>query len=88
MGRETRCTVRHDGREAEARAQLGMDGLTVRAPFRLTIPRSRITATEVRGEQLDVAYDGGSVTLVLGESEAARWAHEIANRRHWPTSWA
>jgi hypothetical protein len=81
MGREARCTVRHDGREAEARARLETDELTVRTPFRLTIPRSRIASTNVRGDELDVAFDGGSVTLVLGEREAARWAHDIAHPR-------
>jgi len=79
MGREARCTVRHDGREAEARAQLETDELTVRTPFRLTTPRSQIASTDVRGDELEVAYDGGSVTLVLGEREAARWAHDIAH---------
>jgi len=79
MGREARCTVRLDGRVAEARAQLETGELTVRAPFRLTVPRSQIATAEVRGDELDIAYDGGSVTLVLGEREAARWAHEIAN---------
>lgn len=81
MGRESRCTVRHDGREAEARTQLETDELTVRTPFRLTIPRSQIASTDVRGDELEVAYDGGSVTLVLGEQEAARWAHDISHPR-------
>jgi hypothetical protein len=81
MGRESRCTVRHDGREAEARAQLETDELTIRTPFRLTIPRSQIASTDVRGEELEVAFDGGLVTLVLGEREASRWAHDIAHPR-------
>ncbi|HET7380637.1 MAG TPA: hypothetical protein VFJ24_11390 [Gaiellales bacterium] len=81
MGRESRCIVRHDRREAEARAQLDTDELTIRTPFRLTIPRSQIASTDVRGEELEVAYDGGSVTLVLGEREASRWAHDIAHPR-------
>src|SRR5262249_56674650 len=75
MGREARCIVRHDGREAEARAELETDELTVRTPFRLKVPRSKIASTEIRGDELEVAYDGGSVTLVLGEREAARWGH-------------
>jgi hypothetical protein len=33
----------------------------------------------VAGEALEVVYDGGALTLGLGEREAAKWAADIAN---------
>ena len=79
MGREARCVVRRGGEQAEAKALLETDELIVRAPFRLAVPRGDITATRVDGDQLTVEWPHGSVELELGEREAARWAHEIAN---------
>jgi hypothetical protein len=79
MGREIRCRVRHDGQEAEAKAQLETDELIVRSPFRLTVPRAGIRSATVAGEALEVVYDGGALTLGLGEREAAKWAADIAN---------
>jgi hypothetical protein len=79
MGREIRCRVRHDGQEAEAKAQLETDVLIVRSPFRLTLPRAQIRSAAVAGETLEVVYDGGALTLRLGEREAAKWAADIAN---------
>jgi hypothetical protein len=81
MGREARCTVSHDGQEAEAKAQLETDELIVRSPFRLSVPRAGIRSASVAGDSLDVVYDGGALTLRLGEREAAKWAAEIANPR-------
>src|SRR5207244_4732783 len=64
---------------AEAKALLETDELIVRSPFRLRIPRGSIAAASADSGRLDVAYDGGSVELELGEREAARWAADIAN---------
>jgi hypothetical protein len=74
-----RCTVVHAGERAEAKAQLETDELIVRSPFRLTVPRAGIWSATVAGDALDVVYDGGMVTLELGEREAAKWAADIAN---------
>jgi hypothetical protein len=79
MGREARCVVRHAGQEADARALLETDELIVRAPFRLTVPRADIASAGADGELLTVTYAGGWIELELGEREAARWAHDIAN---------
>jgi hypothetical protein len=79
MGREARCVVRHAGQEADARALLETDELIVRAPFRLTVPRADIASAGADGELLTVTYAGGRIELELGEREAARWAHDIAN---------
>jgi hypothetical protein len=79
MGREIRCRVRHDGQEAEAKALLETDELIVRSPFRLTVPRAGIQSAAVAGEALEVVYDGGALTLGLGEREAMKWAADIAN---------
>lgn len=81
MGREARCAVSHDGQEAEAKAQLETDELIVRSPFRLSLPRAGIRSARVAGDSLEVVYDGGELTLRLGEREAAKWAAEIANPR-------
>jgi hypothetical protein len=79
MGREARCAVIHDGQEAEAKALLETDELIVRSPFRLTVPRAGIRSATAAGEALEVVYDGGALTLRLGEREAAKWAADIAN---------
>ena len=69
----------HDGQEAEAKALLETDELIVRSPFRLTVPRAGIRSATAAGEALEVVYDGGALTLRLGEREAAKWAADIAN---------
>lgn len=79
MGREARCLVRHDGREAEAKALLETDEIIVRSPFRLTVPRREIVSAQASGERLTVEYPGGPLLLELGEREAAKWAHDIAH---------
>ena len=79
MGREARCVVRHGRVEAEAKALLETDEVIVRSPFRLTVPRRAIVAARADGPQLELDYDGGPLVLELGEREAARWAHVIAN---------
>jgi len=79
MGREVRCLVRHGGEEAEAKALLETDEIIVRSPFRISVARSDIASTAVHGDRLEVATPGGPLVLELGEREATRWAHEIAN---------
>jgi hypothetical protein len=79
VGREVRCLVRHDGEEAEAKALLETDEVIVRSPFRLTVPRSAIASTRVDGPRLEIGYEGGPLVLELGQREAAKWAHDIAN---------
>src|SRR6478752_5496432 len=61
------------------RALLETDELIVRSPFRLTVPRAGIRSATAAGEALEVVYDGGALTLRLGEREAAKWAADIAN---------
>ncbi|HEY0389679.1 MAG TPA: hypothetical protein VGC71_14650 [Gaiellales bacterium] len=79
MGREARCRVRHGGVEAEAAAQLETDEVIVRSPFRLKVPRSSIRGAAAAGDVLTIDCDGGPLELDLGEREAARWAHDLAN---------
>jgi hypothetical protein len=79
MGREARCVVQRDGERAEAKTLLETDELIVRSPFRIAVPRREITAARAEGDHLTVEWPDGSVDLELGEREAARWAHEIAN---------
>jgi hypothetical protein len=80
VGREVRCLVRSGGEEAEAKALLETDEVTVRSPLRLKIPRSAITGTAVDGDRLTIEHAGGTpLVLELGAKEAAKWAHDIAN---------
>jgi hypothetical protein len=81
MGREVRCLVRHAGEEAEAKALLETDEVIVRSPFRVTVKRRDIMGTHVADGRLEINYDGGPLLLELGEKEAAKWAHDIANPR-------
>ncbi|MDX6545689.1 MAG: hypothetical protein QOG02_1463, partial [Gaiellales bacterium] len=78
MGREARCVVHRGDEQAEAKVLLESDELIVRAPFGLRLPRAEITA-RAEGDRLMVEWPRGNVALELGEREAARWAHEIAN---------
>jgi hypothetical protein len=78
MGREARCVVHRDGQRAEAKVLLETDELIVRAPFGLKLPRADITA-RADGDRLTVEWPHGTMALELGEREAAKWAHEIAN---------
>ena len=79
MGREARCAVSHHGQEAEAKALLETDELIVRSPFRLSVRRASIRSATAAGDALAVVYDDGTLTLLLGEREAAKWAADIAN---------
>jgi hypothetical protein len=78
MGREARCVVHRGDEQAEAKVLLESGELIVRAPFGLKLPRAEITA-RAEGDRLMVEWPRGSVALELGEREAAKWAHEIAN---------
>jgi hypothetical protein len=79
MGREVRCLVSYAGEEAEAKALLETDEVIVRSPFRLRIPLADITQAEAVDGRLALETAAGPVLLELGEREAARWAHAIAN---------
>jgi hypothetical protein len=79
MGREARCLVRHGEDEAEAKVLLETDEVIVRSPFRLTVRRGEITAARADGDRLAVEWPEGRLEIDLGETEAARWAHEIAH---------
>ncbi len=79
MGREARCPVRHDGEQAEAKVLLETDELIVRTPFRLSVRRDEITSARADGDRLAVEWPGGTLEIELGEKDAARWSHDIAN---------
>jgi hypothetical protein len=79
MGRHVRCRVRNAGKEAEATSLLETDEVIVRSPFRLTIPRTDITASRVEQDWLEIEHPGGRVALELGSREAEKWAHDLAH---------
>jgi hypothetical protein len=80
MGLEAVCTVRVNGKAAEAKALLETSELIVRAPVRLKVPFSSITSVEAKDGELVITYGGGQVSLALGP-KAKTWAEKIKNPR-------
>ncbi len=78
MGLEAVCTVRVDGKAAEAKALLETSELIVRAPMRLKVPFSSMTSVEAKDGELVITHAGGEVALVLGP-KAKTWAEKIKN---------
>ncbi len=73
MGREAVTTATYDGRTEEAKALLESQGVLLRAPFSLTIPRDGISGLAVEGESLTGQGPRGPFELALGAVEAGKW---------------
>ena len=73
MGREAVTTATYDGRTDEAKVLLESQGVLLRAPFSLTIPRDGITGLAVEGEALTGQGPRGAFELLLGAAEAGKW---------------
>ena len=73
MGREAVTTATYDGRTDEAKALLESQGILLRAPFSLTIPRDGISGLNVEGETLTGQGPRGPFELMLGAAEAGKW---------------
>jgi len=73
MGREAVTTVTYDGRTEEAKVLLESQGVLLRAPFSLTLPREGISGLAVEGEALTGQGPRGPFELVLGAAEAEKW---------------
>lgn len=73
MGREAVTTATYDGRTDEAKALLESQGILLRAPFSLTIPRAGISGLNVEGEALTGQGPRGLFELGLGAIEAGKW---------------
>lgn len=73
MGREAVTTATYDGRTDEAKVLLESQGVLLRAPFSLTIPREGITGLAVAGEALTGQGPRGPFELMLGAVEAGKW---------------
>lgn len=78
MGLEAVCTVRVNGKAAEAKALLETDELIVRGGMRLRIPFGSITSVEARDGELVITHAGGEAALALGP-KAKTWAEKIKN---------
>jgi len=79
MGREARCAVRHGDSEAVCRVLLETDDVIVRGDIRLAVPLRDISDAADDGGTLRIAWPDGVLELDLGEPEAGRWEHAIAN---------
>jgi hypothetical protein len=73
MGREAVTTATYDGRTDEAKVLLESQGILLRAPFSLTLPRDGISGLTVQGEALTGQGPRGPFELMLGAVEAGRW---------------
>ncbi|QTC91305.1 hypothetical protein [Brevundimonas goettingensis] len=73
MGREAVTTATYDGRTDEAKVLLENQGVILRAPFSLTIPRDGISHLAVEGEALTGQGPRGPFELMLGAVEAGKW---------------
>jgi len=73
LGREAVTTATYDGRSDEAKALLESQGILLRAPFSVTLPRDGITGLAVEGEALTGQGPRGAFELVLGAAEAEKW---------------
>ncbi len=73
MGREAVTTATYDGRTDETKVLLESQGVLLRAPFSLTIPRDGIRALAVEGDALTGQGPRGRFELMLGAVEAGKW---------------
>lgn len=86
MGLEVVCTVKVNGKAAEAKALLETSELIVRGDpsvplktrLRLKVPFSEIVSADVRDGELVITHSGGQVSLALGP-KATTWAEKIKN---------
>jgi len=82
MGLETRCAASVEDRagrrdDPDAKVLLEGDALIVRGHARVNVPRSAITALDVRSGVLTVTHATGTIRLSLGD-DAERWRVKIA----------
>jgi len=77
MGLETRCTARIGRERIEGLALLETAEVIFRGTPRLKIPFDRIEELTVRGDWLEIVYDGGRVAFELGAANAAKWRDRI-----------
>jgi hypothetical protein len=73
MGREAFVQAAYDGRSSEAKALLESQGILLRAPFSLTLPRNGISGLVVEGDDLTGQGPRGRFVLGLGAVEAGKW---------------
>lgn len=73
MGREAMTTATYDGRTDEAKVLLESQGILLRAPFSMTLPRDGIGGLVVEGDILIGQGPRGPFELVLGAVEATKW---------------
>ena len=81
MGFETSGTVTHAPRRGAptsgiAKVLVETDDLILRGGVKLSVPRSAIRDAVAKGTQVTVRYDGGVITLELGDA-AAKFAKKV-----------
>ena len=73
MGREAFVDASYAGRSGKAKALLEAEGIILRRPLGLTIPRGSIRALTVDGGDLVGQAEQGPFRLGLGAGEALKW---------------
>lgn len=76
MGLEAECAVRQGRKVFRGRALLESAELFFRGEVRLRIPLNKVTAIEVRGDDLRVVWPEGAATFTLGAA-AETWARKM-----------
>jgi len=73
MGREATAWARYAGREGETKVLLEAEGVVLRRPIGLRIPREAVRDAMVDGDRLTGEGPEGAFSLALGAAEAAKW---------------
>lgn len=76
MGLEADCSLSQGRKVARGRALLESNEIVFRGDVRLKIPLKRVTAIEVKGGDLRIAWPEGGAVLTLGPA-AEKWAKKI-----------
>src|SRR5260370_14646696 len=79
MGREATCQARLGRQKGSGKALLETTELIFRGDFRVKVPFRAISAVAAKGKTLTVTWPEGTLTLELGDGEAAKWADKIKN---------
>jgi hypothetical protein len=77
MGRETHCMCEWNDERAEVKALLEPPELILRGAIRRRIPFSAMKRVRANGCELVFAFEGGNISLSLGDGMAVKWAKVV-----------
>lgn len=79
MGNESRCRVRVDGDEFDAKVLFETEEIIIRGEKRVTIPLREIASSSASSGTLKIAWSDHTAAIDLGEPMAAKWLEKIRN---------